>query len=153
MFTVNSFLDFDYVELLRAARGASGTVLPVAHLPHLRRIVVMRGHAPTRCLGWNAHGDTSRSVSSATAIHRARSVRPDDLSDILFTSETTGSPKGVMTTHRQNPRAFAAWTEVVGLCAADRYLIVNPFFSSFRLQSRMALRSPSRGYRTSPRRL
>ena len=47
---------------------------------------------------------------------------PDDLSDILFTSGTTGQPKGVMTTHGQNLRAFRAWADVVGLRAGDRYL-------------------------------
>ena len=48
-----------------------------------------------------------------------------------FTSGTTGAPKGVMTTHAQNLRAFRAWSEVIGLRAGDRYLIVNPFFHAF----------------------
>ncbi|HEX7407776.1 MAG TPA: AMP-binding protein, partial [Candidatus Binatia bacterium] len=54
-----------------------------------------------------------------------------DLADILFTSGTTGKPKGVMTTHEQNLRAFDAWSGIVGLRAGDRYLIVNPFFHGF----------------------
>src|SRR3546814_4524327 len=50
---------------------------------------------------------------------------------VLFTSGTTGLPKGVVTTHEQNLRAIAAWSACVGLNADDRYLIVNPFFHSF----------------------
>ena len=49
----------------------------------------------------------------------------------MFTSGTTGKPKGVISTHRQNLRVFEAWSEVVGLREGDRYLIVNPFFHAF----------------------
>jgi acyl-CoA synthetase (AMP-forming)/AMP-acid ligase II len=58
-------------------------------------------------------------------------VRPDDPLDILFTSGTTGLPKGVVTTHAQNLRVFLSWSEIVGLVPGDRYLIVNPFFHAF----------------------
>ena len=58
-------------------------------------------------------------------------VRGDDLSDILFTSGTTGHPKGVMTSHAQSLRAFSDWSRVVGLQAGDRYLVVAPFFHCF----------------------
>lgn len=58
-------------------------------------------------------------------------VGPDDLSDVLFTSGTTGKPKGVMATHSQAVRAFWAWSDVTGLRAGDRYLVVAPFFHCF----------------------
>jgi len=62
---------------------------------------------------------------------RAAAVRPDDVSDILFTSGTTGRSKGVLSAHRQSLDAPAAWAACGELTSADRYLCINPFFHNF----------------------
>jgi acyl-CoA synthetase (AMP-forming)/AMP-acid ligase II len=54
-------------------------------------------------------------------------VTEHDLSDVIFTSGTTGRPKGVMSTHGQSVRVVQAWCGIVGLRAGDRYLLVSPF--------------------------
>jgi hypothetical protein len=61
----------------------------------------------------------------------AAPLTPDDIADLLFTSGTTGKPKGVICTHAQTLRTVATWANVVGLARTDRYLAVNPFFHSF----------------------
>jgi acyl-CoA synthetase (AMP-forming)/AMP-acid ligase II len=99
-------------------------------LPALERVVVFRGEA-SGVTTWDEFLAAGASVSMDEAQSRLEAVKPDDLSDLIFTSGTTGSPKGVMTGHGQNIRGFEAWTEVVGLREGDRYLIVNPFFHSF----------------------
>jgi acyl-CoA synthetase (AMP-forming)/AMP-acid ligase II len=119
LFTVGEFLGARYPELLADE-----------DLPALETIVCLRGEAEG-APGWAEFLARGERVSEAQAREREAALPPDALSDLLFTSGTTGKPKGVMTTHAQNLRAFAAWSEVVGLREGDRYLVVNPFFHSF----------------------
>ena len=123
--TITGFLDTDYVELLRSAVDVD------AELPDLETIVVLRGDAPEGTRPWADFLANGAAVESELAEARAQAVEPGDLSDILFTSGTTGNPKGAMLTHAQTLRAYRDWSDVVGLQEHDRYLIVNPFFHAF----------------------
>jgi acyl-CoA synthetase (AMP-forming)/AMP-acid ligase II len=122
LFTVTGFLDVDYVALLR------GTDI---ELPELQHVVVMRGEAPEGTLDYGTFLSRAENTPISTATERAASIAPDDLADILFTSGTTGQPKGAMCTHEQNLRTFEQWSSIVGLREGDRYLVVLPFFHSF----------------------
>jgi HIP---CoA ligase len=62
---------------------------------------------------------------------QASGLTGSDVSDIIFTSGTTGRPKGVMMNHRQNLRLYAEWCELADLREGDRYLMVNPYFHTF----------------------
>ena len=62
---------------------------------------------------------------------RAAAVTPDDVSDILFTSGTTGRSKGVLCAHRQSLCGSASWAANGKITSDDRYLCINPFFHNF----------------------
>ncbi|MCA0211013.1 MAG: FadD3 family acyl-CoA ligase [Proteobacteria bacterium] len=112
LFTVGEFLGTDYPALLAEH-----------DLPDLRAIVCFDRDWDAFCAGGAA--DDPR-VDTALAVLSA-----DTVSDIMFTSGTTGRPKGVVTTHGRIIPMFAHWIAMVGLDAGDRYLIINPFFHSF----------------------
>ena len=119
LLTVGEFLGTRYLEALRGE-----------DLPALEQRVALRG-STSGAVAWADFLARGSAIPESEARARADAVSPDDLSDLLFTSGTTGNPKGVMTTHGQNLRAFASWGEVVGLREGDRYLVVNPFFHAF----------------------
>ncbi len=134
LFTVQGFLGTDYPALLAEALSVGES------LPDLRQVVVVRTDdgppaAPDGLgcpvVAWDAFLAGAAEVDPADAAARTTAVAPDDLCDLVFTSGTTGNPKGVMTTHAQTLRTFATWATVVGLAEGDRYLIVNPFFHTF----------------------
>jgi len=80
---------------------------------------------------WAAFERRADSVTTAEVRRRAAAVRPGDVSDIMFTSGTTGRSKGAMTSHERTLGVARAWAECTGLTARDRYLVVNPFFHTF----------------------
>lgn len=67
----------------------------------------------------------------ATVEALADAVAPDDIADILFTSGTSGRPKGVLSAHRQTVAAAESWSAVGEVTSADRYLVISPFFHSY----------------------
>jgi acyl-CoA synthetase (AMP-forming)/AMP-acid ligase II len=127
--TTVGFLGADTVGMLRDAETP---------LPHLRRIVLLDGSAEAEAAPagaavehWAAFAARADAVADDAASQRRDAVRPTDVSDILFTSGTTGRPKGVLMTHGQTLEQFREWSDFAGLRAGDRYLIVNPFFHMF----------------------
>ncbi|WP_298674476.1 FadD3 family acyl-CoA ligase [uncultured Sphingomonas sp.] len=113
LFTVGDFLGVDYP-----------TLLADEALPDLERTILFDRDWDA-FLAQGAGADDPRIAGALAALG------PDTLSDIMFTSGTTGTPKGVLTTHGRIIPMFSAWGDAVGLCEGDIYLIVNPFFHSF----------------------
>jgi acyl-CoA synthetase (AMP-forming)/AMP-acid ligase II len=121
LFTVRGFLGTDYPAMLRDA------------CPTLRCLerVVLLGDGDGELPRFADHLATGDAVTPDAATARIDAVGPDDVSDVIFTSGTTGRPKGVMLEHGASLLAFDRWARKFGLRRGDRYAVVNPFFHCF----------------------
>jgi acyl-CoA synthetase (AMP-forming)/AMP-acid ligase II len=124
--TVTDFLGTDNLAMLRA----TGT-----DLPDLETVVVARGPAPDGAEPWDAFLSRASDASRAEVDRRSADVGASYPSDILFTSGTTGRPKGVVMTHGRTLRVATDWVAMTGLGPDDRYLMVNPYFHMFGLKA------------------
>jgi acyl-CoA synthetase (AMP-forming)/AMP-acid ligase II len=84
-----------------------------------------------RTAGLDGFAAAGEGISDDDVDKLAAAVTDDDISDLIFTSGTTGRPKGVITTHDQSTRVFQTWADTVGLREGERMLVVSPFFHTF----------------------
>jgi acyl-CoA synthetase (AMP-forming)/AMP-acid ligase II len=82
-------------------------------------------------MDWDTFVSAAGDADLGAVDTRAAAVSADDVSDILFTSGTTGRSKGVLCAHRQSLSASAAWAACGKISSDDRYLCINPFFHNF----------------------
>jgi acyl-CoA synthetase (AMP-forming)/AMP-acid ligase II len=116
LFTVTDFLGIDYPALL--AEEA---------LPDLGETILMDRD-------WDAFLASGRGAGDPRIDAHLAGLTADDLSDIMFTSGTTGQPKGVLMTHGRIIPQVGVWIGNTGLGHGERYLIANPFFHSFGMK-------------------
>lgn len=97
LITMGSFAELDYLQMLDTIAPGWSTGA-AERLPDLRSVVLLPDERGTP--------DGVLTVEGLTDLGRANPRtpagslrRPDELGDILYTSGTTGSPKGVMVTH------------------------------------------------------
>ncbi len=119
LLSLDGFLGTDHATLLK---GES--------LPALERMISFRDALPAS-LAWEDFLAAGDAVSADEVDRRAAAVAPGDFMDLMFTSGTTGKPKGALLTHEQNIRGHTSMSSIWGLRRNDSYLIVPPFFHSF----------------------
>ncbi|VTU46042.1 FadD3 family acyl-CoA ligase [Variovorax sp. PBL-E5] len=117
VFVHRHFLDTDYEAML--TQGCTGLQYEVVSLDD---VPLDKG------ISWSQLVADGESVSPEEVTAIARAVKADDVCDVMFTSGTTGHPKGVVGRHGQVLRAFHDFGRLGGFRQGDRLMLVNPFF-------------------------
>ncbi|MEA2433049.1 MAG: long-chain acyl-CoA synthetase [Actinomycetota bacterium] len=79
-------------------------------LPNLQKVIVFNGNTdadPDFVMGWDEFLATGKDVEDSKFEELRKGVKPEDLATFVYTSGTTGPPKGVMLSH-----ANIWWTAV-----------------------------------------
>ena len=122
LFMVDSFVGIDYLPMLAEIRG---------DLPRLKHVVVL-GNAPN---GTHRLADVlslgAAHLNDKALARRASAVRPEENVFILYTSGTTGNPKGAMLSHHNMAENAKQVTEVLYASEKDVFLLAVPFFHCF----------------------
>ena len=97
--------------------------------PGLKKVLCMEkpeDAGPVWTEDWLAHADKVGASGSAPAV-----PTPDSLAAIVYTSGTTGKPKGVMLTHRNVVSNVDALLQIVDVRASDQFLSFLPLSHTF----------------------
>jgi HIP---CoA ligase len=119
------FLGRDYLASLREPGVLDG----------LKAVVALRGPSSEGALSLPELMALGEETDEAEVWARVRALEPADISDMLFTSGTTGAPKGAMLRHGASTRAYTEYGRSLGLRPGDRMLGFPPFFHCFGLKA------------------
>ncbi|WHT49060.1 AMP-binding protein [Sporosarcina thermotolerans] len=129
------FKGTSYIDIIRSIcpelKDSENGVVNCDKLPKLKRIILMTDREETGIYKWSEFLHHAEGIADADLAERQRTMTPDDVINIQYTSGTTGFPKGVMLTHRNVVNNGKIIGDFMKLTEDDRVCIPVPFFHCF----------------------
>ncbi len=100
-------------------------------LPLLKNVIFLGEDRHPGMFNWDDIVEMGKSVTDDQLAARQKSLDPDDVINMQYTSGTTGFPKGVMLTHTNIIGNAKSLGECMKLSAGDNLCIPVPFFHCF----------------------
>jgi fatty-acyl-CoA synthase len=136
LITVDRSGPVDYLamvhELCPSLASSRPGQLHVEQFPQLRHVVILGAHPGPGAHPWDALMTGAAAVSPAALAQRHHHVDPDATVLTLYTSGTTGFPKGVMHSHNIQRTVIDAGSRM-GITPQDVILMYLPLFHVFGL--------------------
>ena len=130
LFSVSNCGGIDLPELLGAHYGRHEE-RPLGEVVTLEQVVCFDQPSSLACCSsYVGFLETGGSAEQASA-----PASGDRLAEILYTSGTTGEPKGVMLNQQQVLQAFWDWSDLGGLNERDNFLVIPPFSHGFGINA------------------
>ncbi len=132
---IESYRDANYVEMVQEicpelSESEPGK-LQSARLPHLRNVIYIGSERKPGMFLWSDLLERSNLITDEELIARQRTLKPDDVINMQYTSGTTGFPKGVMLSHNNIVNNAIQVASCMNLGPDDRVCIPVPFFHCF----------------------
>ena len=97
--------------------------------PFLKTVVMLQGNAAE---DWVISFEEFKAMASDHNIKTDVQIKPDSLATLMYTSGTTGEPKGIMFSHTNIVyKRFCRAMAIPGISDADRYLAFLPLYHTF----------------------
>ncbi len=125
----------DYIgmlyELCPELRDCKPGELVSERLPFLKNVILISEKKYPGMFTWSELMDLGNQVTDEEIAARRDTLDPDDIINMMYTSGTTGFPKGVMLTHHNLVTNGCGVSECMKLGPEDRLCIPVPFFHCF----------------------
>ncbi|MGO0060845.1 AMP-binding protein [Brevibacillus fluminis] len=132
---IEGYRDANYVDMLQEIcpelSEAEPGKLCAERLPLLKNVIYIGDQPRAGMLSWQDLIRLGDAVSDEELLARQRSLTPDEVINMQYTSGTTGFPKGVMLTHQNLVNNAVNVAGAQNITNDDKICIPVPFFHCF----------------------